>query len=381
MYIWRVRLSDPIAVMACAAAMSGVSAATWAQTPGYHLLGLPPGATSGSVGVLSPDGRVAAGTTFNGSNAVFTWTESGGRYDILSADLQMGNVVPRGISDDGSTLTGTQGGSRAIRWSGPGTFQNLGTFSNFQFTAGNGLSGDGSIVVGRAWTNQPNVGQAWRWTQGTGYQGLGYTFPEHVYSEANAISRDGNVIVGMSQSSGGRTDAFRWTAAGGMQALPPLPISNATFAYGTNHDGSIIVGAGGGVGVLWDSQGAHALTSPLGWSTRATNTSDDGSVVLGLLFNSSSIPAVWTPAAGWQTSAAYFADRGFPLPQGWEISTVTSLSSDGRTFGGSLLLPGDTFSRAFVLTVPAPTSVCALLLVGSAARPRRRRFDTSEAAQ
>ncbi len=350
-----------------------------AQTPGYHLIGIAPGNTSSGVTALSASGVHAAGMSYSGpgpfSFSPFIWSEASGRYDLSPADANTTNGVPYGISDNGAILAGTSGGSRAYRWTGPGTFQNLGTFSTFQFTAGNGLSGDGSIVVGRAWTNQPNVGQAWRWTQGTGYQGLGFTVPTHVYSEANAISRDGNVIVGMSQSSGGRTDAFRWTAAGGMQALPLLAGATSGWAYGTNHDGSIVAGLSGGIGVLWTGNTVQALTNPVGWTgAGATDVSDDGSVVIGSLNNATQIfvPHIWTPVGGWQTPATYFATQGFPVPEGWSIADVSSVSSDGRTFGGRLLLPGDTLGRAFVLTVPAPTSACALLLVVSAALRRRR---------
>ena len=68
-------------------------------------------------------------------------------------------------------------------------------------TLGNGVSGDGSVVVGispsdNAW------GQAFRWTAAGGIQGLGRP-PGHFYSYARAVNADGSVVVGGSQFTDG----------------------------------------------------------------------------------------------------------------------------------------------------------------------------------
>lgn len=366
--------------------VASAQTAALAQTPGYHFPGHADPWTGSYGAALSADGRVLAGFSQGGTpgSPGFLWSEETGRSDFGVADGPSArHTRSAAISGDGSTVVGQSFNTSAFVWRGPGTLnQGLGVVDPFHDrTDARGVSNDGSIVVGSSYRNQSTVGQAYRWTSAGGMQGLGYTVSGHVYSEANAISRDGNVIVGMSQSSGGRTDAFRWTAAGGMQELQPPSGSSlhSAYAYGTNHDGSLTVGmsqtaSGALTATVWTASTVQALPTPVGWDSQATDLSDDGSVVLGSFSNNTAVfvPHIWTPVDGWQTPAVYFASQGFPVPEGWSIADVSSVSSDGRTFGGRLRLPGDTLGRAFVLTVPAPTSACALLLVVSAALRRRR---------
>jgi probable HAF family extracellular repeat protein len=369
-------LPCPTCVAALALFWGFAASSALAQTPGYHVLGYPPTGAGGYAAALSADGRVAAGFSQGGTvgSPGFTWSEEAGRYDFgLLEPAPQGRLArPAAISGDGTTVVGQRANTEAFRWSGLGTFQNLGFLGSHQQSAAHGVSGDGSIVVGRAYSTQSSFGQAWRWTQSGGMQGLGFTREGHIYSEANGISRDGNVIVGMSQSSSGGTDAFAWTSAIGMRILPVLPTAFDAYAYGTNHDGSIIVGACGGFAVRWSGDLVHVLSSPPGLSARATRTSDDGSVVLGVLFNATSTPSIWTPASGWQLPADYFAAQGFPVPAAWSITSVNSISADGRTFAGTYGIGIDGFPQAFVLTVPAPGAI-VLLGAFAVSHLRRRR--------
>jgi probable HAF family extracellular repeat protein len=69
-------------------------------------------------------------------------------------------------------------------------------------------------------------------------------------SEANGVSADGSVVVGSAYNAAGQWRAFRWTAAGGMEDL------NITYAhlltdgselreaYAISPDGRYIVGEG-----------------------------------------------------------------------------------------------------------------------------------------
>src|SRR5262245_56570228 len=64
------------------------------------------------------------------------------------------------------------------------------------------------------------------------------------YSRANAVSADGSVVVGNSDSGKGQFgEAFRWTAAGGMVGLGDLPGGDFySDATGVSADGSVVVG-------------------------------------------------------------------------------------------------------------------------------------------
>jgi probable HAF family extracellular repeat protein len=352
-----------------------------AQTPGWRFPGEVPATSSSDVGGLSADGHVAAGRVLRdvGGLSPFVWSEAAGRYDLHPSEPVISRLAhPAAVSSNGSAMTGFEGGREAFFWSGPGTYQRLGYLSvagqpPHNRSSGRGISGDGTIVVGESHADQTAFGQAWRWTQSGGMQGLGFTREGHIYSEANGISRDGNVIVGMSQSGSGATDAFAWTQAAGMRILPLLPGATSGWAFAANHNASMIVGLSGGIGVLWSGSTVQALNNPIGWTCwGATDLSDDGSVILGTLANATiSTPAIWTPASGWQLPADYFAGQGFALQPGWSVGEVTCISADGRTFGGSLYINGG-LAQAFVLTVPAPHTV-ALLGTAAVVFTRRRR--------
>ena len=56
------------------------------------------------------------------------------------------------------------------------------------------------------------------------FQGVGALDPENFLSDARGVSGDGSVVVGFSSVGPGQdVEAFRWTAAGGMQTLGDLP--------------------------------------------------------------------------------------------------------------------------------------------------------------
>ena len=78
------------------------------------------------------------------------------------------------------------------------------------------------------------------------------------FSEATAVSADGSVVVGVSNSAQGREEAFRWTRAGGMVALGDLPGGMfQSVARHVSSDGSVVVGysqsASGETAFRWTS--------------------------------------------------------------------------------------------------------------------------------
>src|SRR5262249_29741548 len=67
------------------------------------------------------------------------------------------------------------------------------------------------------------------------------------YSMVQGVSADGSVVVGSSYLTGSgplpTVHAFRWTAGGGMVGIGDLPGGNVlSEAYGTSANGSVIVG-------------------------------------------------------------------------------------------------------------------------------------------
>src|SRR5262249_6225650 len=128
------------------------------------------------------------------------------------------------------------GAEHAFRWTQATGMQDLGSIGGNSY--GSGISTDGSIIVGQANNAGATAIYPFRWTQGTGLQTI--DIPGGTFGRANAISGDGNVIVG-SITVGSDISAFRWTQATGGQYLGSL---GGTFseANAVSPDGSVIVG-------------------------------------------------------------------------------------------------------------------------------------------
>ena len=62
------------------------------------------------------------------------------------------------------------------------------------------------------------------------------------FSQATAISADGNVLVGESDSGAGR-QAFTWNATDGMLALGALPGGRYSTGSAVSSNGAVVVGA------------------------------------------------------------------------------------------------------------------------------------------
>jgi hypothetical protein len=183
------------------------------------------------------------------------------------------NVFPTGISADGSVVVGynyslNQYKSEALRWTQKGGLIGLGFLPGGNDSRVNGVSVDGSVIVGSS------MGEAFRWTQAEGMVGLG-TLPSSRYSSASGVSADGSIVVG---SSGGKV--FRWTQAEGMVSL-----GFSGNASGVSADGSVVVvgGSGGGIFRWTQAEGiVSSLDDPAGGDgSYATGMSADGSVVIG----------------------------------------------------------------------------------------------------
>src|SRR5262249_2398540 len=133
------------------------------------------------------------------------------------------------VSGDGTVIVGVSYDTntflpRAFRWVA-GVEQNLGTLGGSQAWA-TATSADGSAVVGAADTAnwQNGCPQAFRWPA-AGMQELGDLGGG---SSGQGVSADGSVVVGNAPAAppGGLTRAFRWTAQNGFQDLNQIVNTN-----------------------------------------------------------------------------------------------------------------------------------------------------------
>lgn len=143
----------------------------------------------------------------------------------------------------------------------------------------NGLSGDGSTVVGFQQSgNIPYI-----WTEATGLVRLYGPLGEEWVGKAWACNEDGSAVVGTVMYAGAQRP-FRWTAATGIVPLAALSYGNG---YDISNDGLSMAGDASVVssnsGFYWDSvNGAVDLSNPSGTGSGSiTCMSGDGRYVVG----------------------------------------------------------------------------------------------------
>ncbi|MBI5865903.1 MAG: PEP-CTERM sorting domain-containing protein [Planctomycetes bacterium] len=223
----------------------------------------------------------------------------------------------------------------------------------------NGVSADGSVVVGYGSSERSQLIEAFRWTAETGLVPLGSVNPDHIYSVASGVSADGQVVAGSSYNGTG----FRWTEADGM-----VPIGGwSTNAYAISADGSTIVGTHGANGTMayrWTAEtGIVSLGRPAGFvDSYGVDVSGDGSIVVG---RGNAIgrayALIWDAEHGNRKledvlTSEYGLDLG-----GYQLWDAVGVSADGRSFVGSGYGPGETYVT-YIATIPEPTTAGMLIL-------------------
>ena len=279
------------------------------------------------------------------------------------------------ISDDGNTIVGKMAsgsGWEAFCWTqtnqtGDGVLIGLRDFMNEPFigyhSAANDVSGNGTIVVGksayRAVLGGPGSGtyyyEAFRWTDANGnnqfdlaeMQGLGFleysgSSPQ---SSASAVTSDGSVIVGKSDSDDG-SQAFLWT-----------------LTDPDTREGEMI-----GLGILDGYTHSNAL-----------DVSADGSIIIGTnqllppftIEPESETAFLWDELNGMRDLKVVLeSDYGLDLT-GWELTSANSISADGYVIVGSGINP-DGDPEAWIATIPEPSCFVLFSLVGLYVTLRRK---------
>lgn len=369
------------------------------QGHGFLQLNKPPGEetflASFSKGT-SADGQVAVGQDgFASDSRAYRWTPSEGisGLPLLDGALRTFSTA-LAVSADGNTIVGQaarapaeDGTSRSVAtlWrplvstakalrtgkthyaeseTGPGLQAiDLGLFPGGTLSSANGVSANGSVVVGYAVGKDPDpnfkfeVYQAFRWTQSTGMVGLGWINTQNKFSQAFGVSADGSTIVG---SDSGQ--AFRWTQAEGMVALGIGQGAFAARATGISADGSTIVGFN-----IYNAQNDNNRTFRWTASEGMTDlgvlpgdqysepraVSGDGSVIVGVsgIKFVSARAFIWDKTNGIRDLQAVLVEDN-PNLANWKLTTADAISADGKTITGSGTNPnGDREGYTAVLEV------------------------------
>ena len=260
-------------------------------------LGDLPGGSYGSAAKgISIDGSAVTGWSSGtrGSEG-FIWTSRDGMRALGTLAESNGVVfsVGYGVSRTGLVVgqSSSPDGSQGFVWTSANGMISLGDLPGGRYgSAATGVSDDGSTVVGAGSSSSAAVlNEAFRWTAQTGMVGLGM-LPGGNQSSAADVSKDGSVVVGVSNADAG-TLAFRWTAWSGMASLGDLPGGSVfSSASAVSADGRWVVGesrsAAGpqGEAFLWNQAGGMVGLGDLtggAFKSRAFDVSSDGAIVVG----------------------------------------------------------------------------------------------------
>ncbi len=323
------------------------------------------GTTESRVTSISADGSTVVGQRIVTGSAAwkpYLWTSSTGMQAFSLSTFTLG--AGSGVSGDGSFVVGRDTiSSEAQRVQYDTAYLGLGDLPGGAFRSySRGISHDGSVVVGSSFTStSPVVEEAYRWTESGGMVGLGFLpgAPASGDSIAWAVSGDGTVVVGRSDSASG-DEAFRWTSASGMVGLGDLPGGYFdSYAYDVTPDGSIVVGWGYPASnipeaFMWTQASGMVGLGGLPNASYSTgrSVSADGSVVVGTAINmyGDFDAFIWTPSTGMQELDLVLAALGLDLT-GWTLGSAT-VSDDGRMLAGNGVNPaGD--DEAWVAELPA----------------------------
>ena len=334
----------------------------------------------------------------------------------LGALYAGGYSEARAVSSDGSVVVG-RGNSvgseaKAFRWTAATGVRSLGTFTGGNTSHAWGVNSSGSIVVGNSnstggnwsafrWTSSSGLIQlfsggktalsissdglvivgetggpgAFRWTQGGGAQslsGLGDVW----WSRAWGTDADGSVVVGEgSTCCSGKAHALRWSANTGTQDLGDLPGGEAkgSIAFATNADGSAVVGLsildGSNQAFLWTQDDGMVSLGTLGdgYSSQANAVSGDGRIVVGMNVGHIPIPyqsyraVIWNSDSGMFSLFDYLAARGVNLAGWTSLDYAAGISSNGRFVVGTGTFGGR--QRAFLADL-GPVFPCRFDLDG-----------------
>lgn len=275
-------------------------------------------------------------------------------------------AVNTGTYDPNSTFISRN--IAAYRWTIAGGYESLGSFGSTWAMRGNGISGDGTVIVGEAddrsvSPTEPFVENraAFRWSVTGGLSrlsdlsatpsvGLG------THSSARGVSRDGSTIVGESRGNDGFVQAVYWrsNSISGLGFLPGLaPTGTGTTAPGSTHalaanaDGSIIVGSASGV------------ASDRAWRWTATSGMQDLNLIAtnaGLNLNG----FVLTDAVGVSDDGQFITGNSFNAAQGQFLAYVVQLAQVTQSrLIVTIRLPGVT--QTSIVNQTFNTQVDALL--------------------
>jgi len=324
-------------------ALAGAQGLASAQVRFDAIGGLGDAYSGSGANAVSADGRaVVGGTDVPGcrycGGVPFVWTVE---YGLLLLDESLYGGPATGLSTDHAFIVGTIGSihdslppcDEAYIWSA-GAIMRFGVY-----TDANGVSDDGSVIVGG--NSVPE-----RWTGATGWREMGPIDGAFVVGGgALGVTPDGGTVVGRAiwQREGEyHIDGFVWTGGSGMRALPKFSVDQIGAAYAVSRGGGAIVGTVGTFNapraVRWvGEQTVEYLgqlpNQPPSW---ARGVSDDGEVIVGMYGGYPQQRVfIWDRRRGIRDLQNELVDEyGLDL-SGWTLQSAHGVSANGRVIVGT----------------------------------------------
>jgi probable HAF family extracellular repeat protein len=302
------------------------------------------------------------------------WTQSGGSFRLdsfVDTFFPETETKANGVSADGSVIVGNSISSRygagPFRWTESSGMVALDfdptPYANY---TANGVSADGSVIVGS------RRGTAFRWTQSNGIVDLVNLSGGSYGSNANGVSADGSVIVGYSGDT-----AFRWTQETGMVSLGALSGSSySSNANGVSADGSVIIGSSNGQAFRWTQETGMV---GLGSNSSASGVSADGSVIVGTSANRA---FRWTQETGMVSLKETLIGEGLDV-SGWTLFSPNAISADGFTIVGHGINPSGQ-GEAWVANlepIPEPLTILGSIAAIAFAAGFERKFSKNKSEE
>ncbi|TWU22591.1 PEP-CTERM sorting domain-containing protein [Bythopirellula polymerisocia] len=330
-------------------------------------------------GNLSSDGSFVTGvSTSTVGGEAFLWTQGTG---MVGLGMPSGSASSEGtaVSDDGGTVAGSHmpdvpfANPRAMQW----TSNSAADFDPFPVGAlgssANDTSANGAVIVGSYIVELVGT-MAYHWKNNvlTTIDGGGST----------GLSANGEVVVGVLGDVGSSTEAFRWTAGGGVVGLGELPggLTNSS-ALGVSADGQVVVGDSDSTLGLQAFRWTEATNMVgLGFLTggsfsSATDTTADGSIVVGIAsMGADSDPFIWDDSNGIRNLVDVLTnDFGLGIAlTGWDLIEATAISDDGRVIIGNGINPDGNF-EGWIARIPEPGTALLGVLASLGLQFARRR--------
>ncbi len=329
----------------------------------------------------SNDGRVVVGTDPQG---YWYWTRETGVVRVPNTIPPGNGAGGQArVTADGTRMTcstinpATAKSEATIFHIDKTQYQLLGSFGfncDIERSGGWGMTPDGNHVVGLAW-NSGCSANGFEWNSATNALTTLGSIYFYKPTRANAVSDNANVIAGWSDDYNGWRQGAVWNknATGTylvtvLSATPagsttPLKMSEAGAVSG---NGQWVYGIGrtgfyGGAAWRWSAAtGVQAITpapvTDIGYVVAANN---DGSKVLtfyGMMGGSGSF--LWSTERGYVSLATIAQEAGVVIPDGWTLNLPLGMSEDALTIVGTAFGPNGT--SPFVLdlrpTVPPCTA-------------------------